>query len=123
MAQTIKDVLDVCERFVGVVERWGGDVLPGLLEVELEEEGAASVGREVDRRGAMVAEIRDVSIVARSLRNLNLADPDDPGNLCTDPASVPRDLLCSARPICPNPGSHLRERGPLQHLRHLPLRC
>jgi len=63
MSQTVKDVLDVCERFVGVVERWGGDVLPGLLEVEIEMdgEGEGVLGREVERRGEVVKEIRDVS--------------------------------------------------------------
>lgn len=75
IARTIKDVLDVCERLVGIVERWGGDVLPGLLEVEIEEEGAARVGQEVDRRGAVVVEIRDVS-KARQVRLLHLGPHD-----------------------------------------------
>ena len=66
MSQTVKDVLDVCERFVGVVERWGGDVLPGLLEVEIEMdgEGEGVLGREVERRGEVVREIRDVSSIS-----------------------------------------------------------
>ena len=28
----VRSILDVCERFAGSVERWGGDVLPPLLE-------------------------------------------------------------------------------------------
>lgn len=28
----VRSILDICDRFVGSVERWGGDVLPPLLE-------------------------------------------------------------------------------------------
>ncbi|KAF8973469.1 gamma-tubulin complex component protein, partial [Flammula alnicola] len=31
LTSTLRQILDVCERFVALVERWGGDVLPALL--------------------------------------------------------------------------------------------
>ncbi|KAF8753950.1 hypothetical protein RHS01_06579 [Rhizoctonia solani] len=38
-ASLVRVALETCERFVGMIERWGGDVLPGMLE-----EGSAGVG-------------------------------------------------------------------------------
>ncbi|KEP49699.1 gamma-tubulin ring complex protein [Rhizoctonia solani 123E] len=38
-ASLVRTALETCERFVGMIERWGGDVLPGMLE-----EGSAGVG-------------------------------------------------------------------------------
>ncbi|KAL1408211.1 hypothetical protein Q8F55_005016 [Vanrija albida] len=37
-AVLVRDILDTCKRFAGLVERWGGDVLPELLQ---EGEGTA----------------------------------------------------------------------------------
>lgn len=55
----IKSILDVCERFSGLVERWGGDVLPDLLLEGLGvgiDEGR--VGRLVNERMEIVREIQ-----------------------------------------------------------------
>ncbi|WVR08191.1 hypothetical protein IAU60_005237 [Kwoniella sp. DSM 27419] len=43
MISIIRDILDVCKRFTSVVERWGGDVIPMLLD---EGSGGADVGRD-----------------------------------------------------------------------------
>lgn len=47
---TIREIFDVCELFMGQVERWGGDVLPALLF-----EGSIS-GDEGDAIGSLVRE-------------------------------------------------------------------
>lgn len=55
-ASLVRAALETCERFVGMVERWGGDVLPGVLE-----EGSAGVGGKlVDERLKAVKEIDEV---------------------------------------------------------------
>jgi gamma-tubulin complex component 4 len=60
---TMRQILDVCERFVAVVERWGGDVLPALLfEGSIMNEGEQEVGAMVKERWALVAEIDEVCI-------------------------------------------------------------
>lgn len=60
---TMRQILDVCERFVAVVERWGGDVLPALLfEGSITNEGEQEVGAMVKERWALVAEIDEVWI-------------------------------------------------------------
>ncbi|EJD04192.1 uncharacterized protein FOMMEDRAFT_121761 [Fomitiporia mediterranea MF3/22] len=57
LAATIRSIFDVCERFVGLVERWG-DVLPGLLtEGSISEGVSGSVGRLVKERQEVVKEI------------------------------------------------------------------
>ena len=62
-ASTMRQILDVCERFVAVVERWGGDVLPALLsEGSILDEGEQGVGAMVKERWAIVAEIDEVCI-------------------------------------------------------------
>jgi hypothetical protein len=63
---SIKDVLDVCERFCGLVERWGGDVLPDLLLEGLGAgregwEGNVQVGGLVGERMEIVKEVQEVS--------------------------------------------------------------
>jgi gamma-tubulin complex component 4 len=59
----MRQILDVCERFVAVVERWGGDVLPALLfEGSIMNEGEQEVGAMVKERWALVAEIDEVCI-------------------------------------------------------------
>lgn len=50
-AQLIRDILDTCKRFAGLVERWGGDVLPELLLDDSND--------RVSERARAVAEISD----------------------------------------------------------------
>lgn len=55
-----KQILDTCERFVAVVERWGGDVLPALLfEGSIMGSGSQEVGTMVKERWSVVAEIEE----------------------------------------------------------------
>lgn len=44
-AVLIRDILDTCKRFAGLVERWGGDVLPEMLIEEEDEAGALTAER------------------------------------------------------------------------------
>lgn len=61
LTSILKQVLDICERFVALVERWGGDVLPALLfEGSLRSDGEEQVGAMVKERWAVVAEIDEV---------------------------------------------------------------
>lgn len=55
-AVLVRDILDTCKRFAGLVERWGGDVLPELLQ-----EGDTQGGLLAERTRA-VDEISDVSL-------------------------------------------------------------
>ena len=58
----LRQILDVCERFVALVERWGGDVLPALLfEGSLRGDNDEKVGALVMERWSIVAEIDEVS--------------------------------------------------------------
>lgn len=50
-AQLIRDILDTCKRFAGLVERWGGDVLPELLLDDSND--------QVSERARAVSEISD----------------------------------------------------------------
>ncbi|PPQ99559.1 hypothetical protein CVT24_005345 [Panaeolus cyanescens] len=51
-------ILTVCERFVALVERWGGDVLPALLfEGSIRSGNEEGVGSLVKERWAIVTEI------------------------------------------------------------------
>ncbi|TFK56723.1 gamma-tubulin ring complex protein [Heliocybe sulcata] len=53
----IRPILEVCERFVAQVERWGGDVLPALLFEGSIGADDSTVGGMVRERWAVVAEI------------------------------------------------------------------
>ncbi|OCB86154.1 hypothetical protein A7U60_g6743 [Sanghuangporus baumii] len=70
LASTIRDIFEVCERFVGQVERWG-DVLPGLLtEGSISEGTSSSVGSLVKERQKIVKEIDQAgSYFARSVKD------------------------------------------------------
>lgn len=57
LASVIRDILDTCRRFAGLVERWGGDVLPELL---MEGINGEEVGKMVKERAQAVQEINDV---------------------------------------------------------------
>ncbi|KAF9535687.1 Spc98 family-domain-containing protein [Crepidotus variabilis] len=60
LTTTTKQILDICERFVAVVERWGGDVLPALLfEGSIMGSGQQEVGTMVKERWVIVAEIEE----------------------------------------------------------------
>ncbi|KAI0094327.1 gamma-tubulin ring complex protein [Irpex rosettiformis] len=55
----IRMILEVCERFVAQVERWGGDILPALLFEGSIATGGDRVGKMVEERRSIVAEIND----------------------------------------------------------------
>ncbi|KZT30887.1 gamma-tubulin ring complex protein [Neolentinus lepideus HHB14362 ss-1] len=59
----VRPILEVCERFVAQVERWGGDVLPALLFEGSIGADDSTVGGMVRQRWTVVAEINDVGII------------------------------------------------------------
>lgn len=65
LTSVIRSILEICERFVAQVERWGGDVLPELLS-----EG--SLGARSDRVGEMVEERRKIVAEVNNVRTLKL---------------------------------------------------
>ncbi|KAG8930373.1 hypothetical protein FRC02_004290 [Tulasnella sp. 418] len=55
----IRTILDVCDQFVGQLERWGGDVLPALLfEGSITDHGS-NVGEMVKERMVIVQDINE----------------------------------------------------------------
>lgn len=65
LTTVVRCILEICERFVAQVERWGGDVLPALLF-----EGSLAAGGH-DRVGALVQErFQVVSEIDKSLHEL-----------------------------------------------------
>ncbi|KAK8849538.1 hypothetical protein IAR55_004873 [Kwoniella newhampshirensis] len=56
VATLTRDILDTCNRFTGLVERWGGDVVPELLMEGVEGE---KVGKMVGERAGAVREINE----------------------------------------------------------------
>ena len=60
LTSTLRPILDVCERFVAQIERWGGDVLPALLFEGSLKGGDEKVGTMVKERWGVVAEINEV---------------------------------------------------------------
>ncbi|KAF7303297.1 Gamma-tubulin RING complex protein [Mycena kentingensis (nom. inval.)] len=56
LTSTLQSILEVCERFVGQVERWGGDVLPALL-FEGSLRGDEEIGAVVRERASVVSDI------------------------------------------------------------------
>ena len=60
-ATTIRTILEVCERFVAQVERWGCDVLPALLfEGSMADSEADNVGHMVRERWKVVHDVNEV---------------------------------------------------------------
>ncbi|KAF5384777.1 hypothetical protein D9615_001266 [Tricholomella constricta] len=59
LTSIIRPILDICERFVAQVERWGGDVLPALLFEGSLKGGDEKVGAMVKERWLVVAEINE----------------------------------------------------------------
>ena len=57
LAIIVKDILDTCKRFTGLVERWGGDVLPDLL---MEGASGEQVAEMVKERATAVRETNEV---------------------------------------------------------------
>ena len=89
----IRPILEVCERFVAQVERWGGDVLPALLfEGSLAADDEDSVGAMVQERWAIVQEINEVFLLISWY--VIGADRDDALPV-TDASHAARELLRS----------------------------
>ncbi|EJD54547.1 hypothetical protein AURDEDRAFT_79521 [Auricularia subglabra TFB-10046 SS5] len=59
LSALIRSMCEVCERFAGQVERWGGDVLPPLLAEGSVASGKHSVGELVRARYAVVQEVNE----------------------------------------------------------------
>lgn len=62
LTSLIRAILEICERFVAQVERWGGDVLPALLFEGSLAAGGDRVGEMVEERRSIVTEINDVRL-------------------------------------------------------------
>lgn len=62
LTSIIRSILEVCERFVAQVERWGGDILPALLFEGSLGGGGDRVGELVEERRKIVAEVNDVRV-------------------------------------------------------------
>ncbi|WRT69549.1 uncharacterized protein IL334_006536 [Kwoniella shivajii] len=52
IAALVRDILETCKRFTGLVERWGGDVLPSLLE----ESGSSEM---IHERTSLIGEVNE----------------------------------------------------------------
>jgi gamma-tubulin complex component 4 len=64
-ASTIRTILEVCERFVAQIERWGGDVLPALLfEGSVSFNGGEDVGSMVRERWKVVHDVNEVGTIS-----------------------------------------------------------
>lgn len=58
LTSTLRGIFDVCEYFMGLVERWGGDVLPALLfEGSISEGHTDSIGQLVKERHKIVKDV------------------------------------------------------------------
>lgn len=68
LSSLMRQILDVCERFVAVVERWGGDVLPALLFEGSIVSGEQEVGAIVKERWAFISEMDEVCTLSRKCR-------------------------------------------------------
>jgi len=78
-------ILEVCERFVAHVERWGGDVLPALL-FEGSLAGGDRVGELVRERRLIVAEINENlnTLFESFYEQLSLSTTQQPFSAATD---------------------------------------
>ncbi|KZV99286.1 hypothetical protein EXIGLDRAFT_640750 [Exidia glandulosa HHB12029] len=59
LSALLRSICEVCERFVGQVERWGGDVLPPLLAEGSVAAGRQTVGELVRERFTVVQEVNE----------------------------------------------------------------
>ena len=74
LASTIRAIFEVCERFSGLIERWG-DVLPGLLtEGSISEGTSESVGRLVKERQEIVKEIDEARFLLQKITSKFLSN-------------------------------------------------
>jgi hypothetical protein len=64
LTATLRPLFELCEQLVAQVERWGGDVLPGLLSEGSMSGGADGVGKMVKERWFVVSEINEVRLCA-----------------------------------------------------------
>lgn len=59
----LRGIFEICEQFVAQVERWGGDILPGLLsEGTLHDDDTHRVGAMVKERWRIVEDMNNVNI-------------------------------------------------------------
>lgn len=57
----LRHIFDICEYFTGLIERWGGDVLPPLLfEGSISDGDVDSIGQMVKERYQVVKEVDQV---------------------------------------------------------------
>ncbi|KAL6304804.1 gamma-tubulin ring complex protein [Sparassis latifolia] len=82
----IRMILEVCERFVAQVERWGGDVLPALLFEGSLAGGGDKVGEMVKERQTMVAEINETlhTLLESFYEQLSLSTTQQPFSAAAD---------------------------------------
>jgi gamma-tubulin complex component 4 len=62
LTATLRPIFELCEQLVAQVERWGGDVLPGLLSEGSLAGGGDGVGKMVRERWSVVSEINEVRL-------------------------------------------------------------
>ncbi|KAF8078920.1 gamma-tubulin ring complex protein [Lyophyllum atratum] len=86
LTSIIRPILDICERFVAQVERWGGDVLPALLFEGSLKGGDDEVGTMVKERWLIVAEINDSlqKFLVSFFEQLTLSISQQPFTAATD---------------------------------------
>ncbi|KAI0347720.1 hypothetical protein BDW22DRAFT_1320197 [Trametopsis cervina] len=87
LTSIIRMILEVCERFVAQVERWGGDILPALLfEGSISTVGGDRVGEMVEERRNIVAEINDSlnSLLESFYEQLSLSTTQQPFSTAGD---------------------------------------
>ncbi|PCH34048.1 hypothetical protein WOLCODRAFT_87225 [Wolfiporia cocos MD-104 SS10] len=82
----IRMILEVCDRFVAQVERWGGDVLPALLFEGSLAAGASRVGEMVQERQAVVADINETlhALLESFYEQLSLSTTTQPFSAAAD---------------------------------------
>ncbi|KAF9469850.1 Spc98 family-domain-containing protein [Collybia nuda] len=86
LTSIIRSILDVCERFVAQVERWGGDVLPALLFEGSLKGGDEKVGAMVKERWAVAAEINEMlhRLLNSFYENLSFSISQQPFGVTSD---------------------------------------
>jgi len=79
-------ILEICERFVAQVERWGGDVLPALLFEGSLANGGDRVGEMVKERHVIVADINETlhTLLESFYEQLSLSTTQQPFTAATD---------------------------------------
>ncbi|KAI0931334.1 hypothetical protein AcV5_005156 [Taiwanofungus camphoratus] len=82
----IRMILEICERFVAQVERWGGDILPALLFEGSLAAGGDRVGEMVKERHAIVADINETlhTLLGSFYEQLSLSTTQQPFSAAAD---------------------------------------